>query len=55
LVGQPIVWNVLCSQAVASAVPKGQATAAVLTTVACLLLAILLQCGVAFAGQFLMI
>ena len=50
----PIVWIVMCSQAVAGAVPQGRASTAVVVTVACLLGAILLQCGVGFAANFLL-
>jgi hypothetical protein len=51
----PVVWIVMCSQAVAGAVPQGRASTAVVVTVACLLGAILLQCGAGFAANFLLV
>jgi hypothetical protein len=51
----PIVWIVMCSQAIARAVPKEKATAAVVVTVACLFGVMLLQCGMGLAAQFFLV
>ena len=50
----PVVWIVMCSQAIAGAVPQGRASTAVVVTVACLLGAVVLQCGAGFAANFLL-
>ena len=50
----PIVWIVMCSQAIAGAVPQVRASTAVVVTVLCLLGAVVLQCGVGFAANFLL-